>query len=73
MRRNRESGARYNFCPLLTTDGDARAGFVIDETDLEKVSARRAAMIDRRTGKPFHVRLIRRRGEDDHVLCEASD
>jgi hypothetical protein len=61
----------YTFCPLVTTDGDARAGFVIDETDLEKVSDHRAIMTDQRTGRSFRVRRIKHKGEDDHVLCES--
>ena len=73
MKNNsKESTALYSFCPLLAANGDARTNFVIDETDLAKVSNRKATMIDRRTEKPFHVRLIKRRGVHDHVLCEAT-
>ena len=43
---NKESKALYSFCPLLTADGDVRAGFLIDKTDLAKVSDRQAAILE---------------------------
>jgi hypothetical protein len=71
-KQNKESGARYAFCPLLAVDGNERAGFVIDEIDLANVSDTQTTMVDRRTGKRFRVCRIRHRGAEDHLLlCEA--